>query len=107
MTLSWLYLVLAGLAEVGWPIGLKMAQLTATRWKGIAIAGMFMVMSGWLFWLAQKQIPVGIAYAVWAGMGAAGAFLAGIYFFGESASLAQWVGVTLITTDVVMLKLAH
>lgn len=105
--LSWIYLFLAGLAEVGWPAGLKMAQSPATKWLGIAIAGSCMAVSAWLFWLAQKQIPIGISYAVWAGMGAAGAFLAGVYYFGEAASVYQWTGVTLIIIGVVMLKLAH
>ena len=51
--MSWLYLVLAGLFEIGWPVGLKIAQESTTRWSGILIAVVFMVLSGFLLWLAQ------------------------------------------------------
>ena len=85
--MSWLYLVLAGLFEIGWPVGLKIAQESTTRWSGILIAVVFMVLSGFLLWLAQRQIPIGTAYAVWTGIGAAGTFLVGIFFYGDPASM--------------------
>jgi len=78
--MSWLYLVLAGLLEIGWPVGLKLAQAPATRWQGIALAVVFMALSGFLLWLAQRHIPMGTAYAVWTGIGAAGTFLVGVLF---------------------------
>lgn len=105
--MSWLYLVLAGLFEIGWPVGLKMAQEPATRWTGIIIAIVFMGFSGFLLWLAQRSIPMGTAYAVWTGIGAAGTFLVGILYYGDPSSLARYLGVLLIIAGVITLKLAH
>ncbi|TXI33958.1 MAG: multidrug efflux SMR transporter [Candidatus Moraniibacteriota bacterium] len=105
--MSWLYLVLAGLFEIGWPVGLKIAQESTTRWSGILIAVVFMVLSGFLLWLAQRQIPIGTAYAVWTGIGAAGTFLVGIFFYGDPASMTRYLGVSLIVLGVITLKLAH
>ena len=78
--MAWMYLIIAGLLEIGWPIGLKISQTPETRWQGIAIAIAFMVASGFMLWLAQKQISMGTSYAVWTGIGAAGTFLVGILF---------------------------
>lgn len=105
--MSWVFLVLAGLFEIGWPIGLKMAQEPASRWSGIAVAVFFMIISGFLLWLAQRQIPIGTAYAVWTGIGAAGTFLVGICFYGDPGSMARYLGVALIVLGVITLKLSH
>lgn len=105
--MSWVYLVLAGLFEIGWPVGLKMAQESATRWTGIGIAVLFMFISGVLLWLAQRDIPIGTAYAVWTGIGAAGTFLVGVFFYGDPTSVARYLGVALIVAGVVTLKFAH
>ncbi|URI11631.1 multidrug efflux SMR transporter [Aquincola tertiaricarbonis] len=104
--MSWLYLFLAGVLEIGWPVGLKMAQAPATRIFGVAIAVSFMAMSGFFLWLAQRHIPIGTAYAVWTGIGAAGTFLVGVLFFGDPTSLMRYMGVLLIVSGVVTLKLA-
>jgi quaternary ammonium compound-resistance protein SugE len=105
--MSWIYLVFAGLFEIGWPVGLKMAQEPATRWAGIAVAVLFMFVSGVLLWLAQRQIPMGTAYAVWTGIGAAGTFLVGVLVYGDASSIPRYLGVALIIAGVVTLKLAH
>jgi quaternary ammonium compound-resistance protein SugE len=105
--MSWVYLVLAGLFEIGWPVGLKMAQEVETRWTGIAVAVGFMVVSGFLLWLAQRNIPIGTAYAVWTGIGAAGTFLVGVLHYGDPTSFARYMGVALIIAGVITLKLAH
>jgi quaternary ammonium compound-resistance protein SugE len=105
--MSWLYLFLAGLFEIGWPIGLKVAQGEDQRWFGAAIAILCMGASGFLLWLAQKDIAIGTAYAVWTGIGAAGTFLVGIWFFGDASSIARYAGVLLIVGGVVTLRLAH
>ncbi|RPE81213.1 DMT family transporter [Vulcaniibacterium tengchongense] len=105
--MSWIYLVLAGLFEIGWPIGLKMAQAPATRWPGVAVAVFFMGLSGLLLWMAQRTIPIGTAYAVWTGIGAAGTFLVGVLYYGDPASFARYLGVALIVAGVATLKLAH
>lgn len=105
--MSWVYLVMAGLFEIGWPVGLKLAQEPATRLAGIGIAVFFMTLSGIFLWLAQREIPIGTAYAVWTGIGAAGTFLVGIYFYNDPATLMRFFGVALIVLGVVVLKLAH
>lgn len=104
--MAWIYLLLAGLFEIGWPVGLKIAQQPGTRWQGLATAIFFMGVSGWLLWLAQKSIPIGTAYAVWTGIGAAGTFLVGVWYFGDPTSLAKYAGVALIIAGVATLKLA-
>ncbi|MCU0571955.1 MAG: multidrug efflux SMR transporter [Syntrophobacteraceae bacterium] len=105
--MAWVYLLLAGLFEIGWPVGLKIAQQAETRTIGIVVAVAFMVVSGLLLWLAQKQIPIGTSYAVWTGIGAAGTFLVGVLFYGDPTSLGRYIGVALIVGGVATLKLSH
>lgn len=105
--MAWVYLICAGLFEIGWPVGLKMAQEQDSRVMGIVIAIVCMVISGLLLWMAQKQIPIGTSYAVWTGIGAAGTFLVGIWFYGDPSSLARYMGILLIIAGVATLKLAH
>lgn len=103
----WIYLILAGLFEIGWPVGLKMAQEPETRWSGIGVAVAFMAFSGLFLWMAQRQIPIGTAYAVWTGIGAAGTFLVGVLYYGDPTSITRYVGVALIVAGVATLKVAH
>ncbi|MBJ7552248.1 DMT family transporter [Marinomonas ostreistagni] len=105
--MSWLFLLLAGLTEIGWPLGMKIAQTSSVKWPGILMAIAFMAVSGLFLWLAQKQIPIGTAYAVWTGIGAAGTFLVGVLFFGDSSSVMRYFGILMIISGVVVLKLAH
>jgi len=102
--MSWIYLLLAGVFEIGWPVGLKISQVPETRWIGIAIAVGFMAASGYLLWLAQKDIPIGTAYAVWTGIGGVGTFIVGTMFFGDALSLMRILGVLLIVAGVAALK---
>ena len=104
--MAWIYLILAGLFEIGWPVGLKMAQQPDSRLSGIAIAIGFMTVSGALLWLAQRQIPMGTSYAVWTGIGAAGTFFVGVLYYGDPATLGRYLGVALIVGGVATLKLA-
>lgn len=105
--MSWIYLLLAGVFEIGWPVGLKLAQTPSSRVTGIALAVGCMAISGGLLWLAQKQIPIGTAYAIWTGIGAAGTFLVGVVAFNDPTSALRYLGVALIVAGVVTLKLAH
>lgn len=105
--MAWVYLLLAGLFEIGWPVGLKMAQQSQTRCFGIIIAVVFMTVSGLLLWLAQRQIPMGTCYAIWTGIGATGTFMLGVLFYGDPAGLGRYLGVALIIAGVAILKLAH
>lgn len=102
-----MYLLLAGLFEIGWPLGFKLSQQPEYRISGIAGAIVSMALSGLLLWLAQREIPIGTAYAVWTGIGGAGTFIIGVMFFGDPATLARFMGVALIVGGVVILKLAH
>lgn len=105
--MAWFFLVLAGLFEIGWPVGLKMAQVQESRWVGIGVAVIFMTLSGIFLWMAQRQIPIGTAYAVWTGIGAAGTFLVGVLYYGDPTSIARYAGVALIVAGVATLKIAH
>jgi quaternary ammonium compound-resistance protein SugE len=102
----WFYLGLAGLCEIGWPLGLKLAAYEGFRVWGFAFAALSIACSGLLLWLALTAIPMGTAYAVWTGIGAAGTFLVGVWFFGDPASLMRYAGVALIVLGVATLKLA-
>jgi quaternary ammonium compound-resistance protein SugE len=105
--MAWVYLVLAGIFEIAWPLGLKISQTPSSRLLGVAIAVVGMAVSGWLLWLAQRHIPIGTAYAVWTGIGAAGTFIVGILFFGDAASVGRYLGILLIVGGVIALKVAH
>jgi quaternary ammonium compound-resistance protein SugE len=105
--MAWVYLITAGLFEIGWPVGLKLSQTPGKTVLGICIAVIGMGISGWLLWQAQKSIPIGTAYAVWTGIGAAGTFTVGIIAYGDSSSLLRILGVLLIVGGVICLKLGH
>ncbi|QKF61777.1 DMT family transporter [Campylobacter curvus] len=104
--MAWIYLICAGLMEMGWPVGLKMAQQEGSRVLGVCVAIAFMAASGFLLWLAQREIPIGTSYAVWTSIGAAGTFMIGVWFYGDAASLWKYFGVLLILIGVVVLKVA-
>ena len=103
---AWIILLLAGCFEIGWPLGLRLAQSGAWRLAGMATAVVCMAVSGYLLFLAQRHIPMGTAYAVWTGIGAAGAFVTGMLLFDEPFSLMRAAAVMLIVSGVVMLKMA-
>lgn len=105
--MAWGYLVLAGLLEIGWPVGLKIAQGGSQRLLGVLLAIAFMTFSGLFLWLAQREIPLGTSYAVWTGIGAAGTFAFGIAFYGDPSSIGRLLGVGLIVAGVATLKFAH
>ena len=105
--MNWIYLILAGLFEIGWPLGLKLSQTMPSKLLGILIAIISMSLSGALLWLAQKTIPIGTAYAVWTGIGAIGTLLIGIVFFCDSASIWKMLSALLIVIGIVGLKLAN
>jgi quaternary ammonium compound-resistance protein SugE len=106
MSTSWLYLILAALFEIGWPVGFKLSQTTVWRLLFIATAVISMALSGFFLWMAQREIPIGTAYAVWTGIGAAGTFLIGLVFFGDPVSAGRVLSFGLILIGVIGLKLA-
>ena len=105
-TSAWLLLIMAGLLEIGWPLGLKLSQASERRAAGLVAAALCMAASGALLWLAQREIPIGTAYAVWTGIGAAGTFLIGISFFGDPVSFLRIASAGLIVVGVIGLKLS-
>ncbi len=102
---AWLLLVVAGLLEVVWAIGLKYTA-GFTRLVPSAITLAAMVGSVALLGLAMKWLPVGTAYAVWVGVGAVGTVILGIVLFGEPVNLVRMLSVALIVAGIVGLKLA-
>ena len=105
--MAWTYLVLAGLFEIGWPIGLKLGWSEGgLRITWIAMAILCMALSGAMLLLAQREIPMGTAYAVWTGIGAAGTFVVGIVAFGDAATPMRLLSAGLIIAGVVGLKFA-
>lgn len=102
----WFSLIIAGLFEIGWPLGFKLSQTTRFKWTFIAVAVLSMALSGFFLWIAQKNIPIGTAYAVWTGIGAAGTFLVGIFFFGDSAGMMRFLSFALIVIGIIGLKLS-
>lgn len=107
MAMAWMFLLVAGLFEIGWPVGLKMAQTPGRGLVGGLLAVACMAASGLLLYLAQRDIPMGTAYAVWTGIGAAGAFVVGLVLYGDPSNLPRILGVGLIVAGVVTLKLSH
>lgn len=105
--MNWIYLILAGLFEIGWPLGLKLSQTMPSKFTGIVMAAISITLSGALLWLAQRAIPLGTAYAVWTGIGTIGTMVVGIIYFGDSASIWRMFSATLIVIGIVGLKVAH
>jgi quaternary ammonium compound-resistance protein SugE len=104
--MSWFYLFIAAIFEIGWPLGFKLSQTTGHPARWIMLSILSMALSGLFLWMAQKTIPMGTAYAVWTGIGAAGTFVVGIALFQDSASMLRITSVFLIIAGVVGLKLA-
>ena len=102
--MSWVYLFVAGLFEIGWAIGLKYTN-GFTRLVPTLLTAISMVISLGLLGLALKTLPVGTAYAVWTGIGAVGTAILGIYLLGEPATVGRLVCIGLIVSGIVGLKL--
>jgi len=103
--MSWLLLILAGLLEIGWAIGLKYTEGFTRLWPSIGTV-LAMVISIVLLGVAMKSLPVGTAYAVWVGVGSVGTVILGIVLFGEPADALRLVSLGLIVAGIVGLKLA-
>ena len=101
----WIILIIAGLFEVGWVIGLKYTEGFTRFWPSFWTV-LAMIFSLWLLGIAMKSLPVGTAYAIWVGVGAVGTVALGIVLFGEPASAARLISIGLIIVGIVSLKLA-
>lgn len=103
--MAWIIVIVAGLFEIVWAIGLKYTDGFTRLWPS---AGTLLAMgvSFWLLGVAMRSLPVGTAYSVWVGIGAVGTVAFGIVLFGEPANAARLVSVALIISGIVGLKLA-
>jgi quaternary ammonium compound-resistance protein SugE len=104
MSISWIYLMIAGCLECGWAVGIKYTE-GFTRPVPSMLTAVAMVSSFWLLSLAMKTIPVGTAYAVWTGIGATGVAIFGMILFDEPRDLARILCLLLILAGVIGLKL--
>lgn len=103
-TMDWLYLLIAGLLEVGWAIGLKYTQGFTRLWPSVGTIAC-MGVSFFFLSLALKTIPIGTGYAVWTGIGAVGTAILGMAIYGEPREAGRIVCLTLIVAGIAGLKL--
>lgn len=102
--MAWLFLVIAGLLEIVWAIGLKLSNgFSHMGWSIVTVLGM--IASFYFLAQALKTIPVGTGYAIWTGIGAAGTAILGIVLFSESAGLPRLACIALIVAGIAGLKL--
>ncbi|MBB4757597.1 QacE family quaternary ammonium compound efflux SMR transporter [Xanthomonas arboricola] len=102
--MPWIYLLLAGLFEIGFAMGLKYSDGFTRLWPTVLTIGLAGI-SLWFLTQALKTIPVGTGYAIWTGIGALGVTVAGIALFGDSASWSRLACIGLIVAGVIGLKL--
>ncbi|MGQ2964893.1 quaternary ammonium compound efflux SMR transporter SugE [Methylophilus sp.] len=103
--MAWVILVIAGLFEVGWAIGLKYTEGFSRLWPTVGTVTAMVISLG-LLGLAMKTLPVGTAYAIWVGVGAIGTVILGMVLFGEPATPLRIASLVLIVAGIVGLKIA-
>ena len=103
--MNWIILVIAGLFEIGWAIGLKYTDGFSKLWPTVWTLASMIVSLG-LLGVAMKSLPVGTAYAVWVGVGAVGTAILGIVLLGEPANPGRLISLGLIVAGIIGLKLA-
>ncbi len=101
----WLILIIAGLFEIGWAVGLKYTEGFTRLWPSVGTIAAMIISMG-LLGLAMRALPVGTAYAVWVGVGAVGTAILGIVLFGEATTVWRLLSLGLIVAGVIGLKLA-
>ena len=102
--MNWVILLLAGLFEIGWAIGLKYTDGFTRLWPTVG-TGLSMAVSMGLLGIAMKELPVGTAYAIWVGVGAVGTAILGIVLLGEPANAGRMASLGLIVVGIIGLKL--
>jgi quaternary ammonium compound-resistance protein SugE len=103
--MAWVYLILAGLFEIGWAVGLKLSEGFSKFWPS-TFTVVSMIVSLGLLGLSLRTLPLGTAYAVWTGIGAVGTVLVGVLWFGDAATAARLGCVALIVAGIVGLKIS-
>lgn len=104
--MAWLVLIIAGILEVFWAVGLKYSEGFTRLWPSVFTI-CTMLLSFWLLGLAMRSLPIGTAYGVWVGIGAVGTVIYGIMFLSEPASVVRVASVVLILTGIVGLKVSN
>lgn len=104
--MNWFILIIAGLFEIGWAIGLKYSDGFTRLWPTVGTV-ISLIASIVLLGIAMRSLPVGTAYAIWVGIGAIGTAILGMILFGDSTEPLKLVSLCLIFTGIVGLKLAH
>ena len=103
--MAWVLLLVAGLLEVGWAVGLKYTDGFTRPWPSLFTLAA-MVLSVVLLGIAMKSLPVGTSYAVWVGIGAVGTAILGMVLFGEPATAGRLASLGLVVAGIVGLKMA-
>ncbi|MDB5842502.1 MAG: small multidrug resistance protein [Herminiimonas sp.] len=103
--MNWIILILAGLFEIGWAIGLKYTEGFTRFWPSAGTV-LAMIVSMGLLGIAMRSLPVGTAYAVWVGVGAVGTVILGIILFDEPSNMLRLLSVGFIVAGIIGLKLA-
>lgn len=101
--MDWLYLIIAGLFECGWAVGLKYTHGWTRLWPSVWTV-FAMIVSFWLLSIAMKTIPIGSAYAVWTGIGAVCVAIIGMLFLDESRAILRIISLLFIVVGIVGLK---
>lgn len=104
MSISWFFLLLAGFFEICFTVALKYSE-GFTKIIPSTVTIIFIVFSFFSVSQAMKEIPIGTAYGIWAGIGAAGTVICGIIFFGDSYNVIRLLSITFIVLGIVGLKL--
>ena len=103
--MAWIYLVMAGILEIGWAIGLKHVEGFTRFWPSLGTIAAMIASMG-LLALAARDLPIGTAYAVWTGIGAAGVAILGMVWLDESRDIVRILCIGLIVAGTVGLKLS-
>jgi quaternary ammonium compound-resistance protein SugE len=105
VAVAWAYLFVAGLLEIVWAYSMKLSDgFTRPGYSAITIVAM--ILSFGLLALAMKSLPLGTAYTVWTGIGAVGAFILGVVWLGEAATLARLAAAALIIAGLILMKVS-
>jgi len=103
--MSWFYLFVAGVLEIGWAVGLKFTDGFTRPWPTFGVAAS-MIASLYFLSLSLKHLPLGTAYAIWTGIGAVGTAIIGMWIFGEPRDAFRLASIALIVAGLTGLKLA-
>ena len=105
--MNWIYLIIAGIFEIGWPLGFKLAHGSNFKITWIAVSVISMALSGYFLYVAQKTIPIGTAYIIWTSIGAIGTFIIGVAMFSDPLTFMRSFAILLILSGIIILKIAN